>query len=162
DGNSLGRLPRASLDGLRGAIAGEWGERLIRAWFEGWLELPTGVGDLVGELIGAAPGQVAGADSATACLGKLASAALDRDRSRTEVVLERDEFPTDRYVVEGLAAARGLELRWLDADPVHGASLDRLAALLGSRTALVVLSHVNYRSAAVAPLEELTALVHDA
>jgi kynureninase len=161
DGNSLGRLPRMTHERLQKAVAGEWGDRLIRAWFEEWLELPTSVGDLIGGLAGAAAGQTLVADSTTVCLYKLAAAALDRDEGRTEIVLARDEFPTDRYVLEGLAEARGLELRWLDADPVDGPSLEQLAPLLGPRTALVVLSHVNYRSAAAAPLGEITARVHD-
>lgn len=162
DGNSLGRLPRATVDRLRRVVADEWGKRLIRAWDDDWLELPGRAGNLVGGLLGAAAGHVVVADSTTVCLFKLAAAALDRDPGRTEIVVARDEFPTDRYVLEGLAAARGLELHWLDGDPVEGPSPDRVAALLGPRTALVVLSHVNYRSAAVTPLEEITALVHGA
>jgi len=162
DGNSLGRLPRPTEERLRDAVGGEWGKRLIRGWYEQWLELPTSVGDLVGSLVGAAAGQIVVADSTTVCLYKLASAALDRAEGRTEIVVARDEFPTDRYVLEGLAEARGLELRWLDADPVSGPSTEDVAALLGPRTALVVLSHVNYRSAAVAPLEEITARVQEA
>ena len=159
DGNSLGRLPLATLERLRQVVAEEWGERLIRGWWERWLELPVRVGDLIGELIGAAAGQVVVADSTTVCLYKLASAALDRDPGRTEIVVARNEFPTDRYVLESLAGSRGLELRWLDADPV---AAEDVAAFVGPRTALVVLSHVNYRSAAIAPLEQITSLVHDA
>jgi kynureninase len=135
---------------------------LIRGWYEEWLELPVRVGDLIGGLVGAAPGQVVVADSTTVCLFKLASAALDLDHGCTEVVVQRDEFPTDRYVLESLATARGLELRWLESDPVHGPSAADVAALVSNRTALVVMSHVNYRSAAIAPLEEITGLVHDA
>ena len=158
DGNSLGRLPQATLERLEHVAEHEWGERLIRGWWERWLEAPVRVGDLIGELVGAAPGQVVVADSTTVCLYKLAAAALARDPGRTEVVIDRSEFPTDRYVLEGLAA----ELRWLDSDPVEGVTPDDVAALLGPRTALVVLSHVNYRSAAVAPLAEITAMAHDA
>ncbi len=157
DGNSLGRLPRATLERLGDVVESEWGGRLIRGWWERWLELPVRVGDLVGELVGAAAGQVIVADSTSVCLFKLAAAALDVGRGRTEIVVARDEFPTDRYLLEGLAASRGLELRWLDADPVDGPSPESVAALLGPRTALVVLSHVNYRSASIAPLEEITA-----
>jgi kynureninase len=162
DGNSLGRLPRATQQRLARVVGVEWGERLLRGWWEEWLELPVRAGDLVGGLIGAAPGQVVVADSTTVCLYKLASAALDHRTGRTEIVVARDEFPTDRYVLESLATSRGLELRWSDGDPVDGPSLDELGALVGPRTALVVLSHVNYRSAAVMPLAEVTALVHDA
>src|SRR6185437_7475100 len=119
DGNSLGRLPVATVERLRHVVAKEGGERLIRGWWERWLELPARVGDLIGELVGAAAGQVVVADSTTVCLYKLASAALDRDPTRTEIVLARSEFPTDRYVLESLAGSRGLELRWLDPDPVE-------------------------------------------
>ncbi len=166
DGNSLGRSPRATLERLGDVVESEWGGRLIRGWWERWLELPVRVGDLVGELVGAAAGQVIVADSTSVCLFKLAAAALDLEvdlnPGRTEIVVARDEFPTDRYLLEGLAASRGLELRWLDADPVHGPSPESVGALLGPRTALVVLSHVNYRSASIAPIEEIGALVHDA
>jgi kynureninase len=162
DGNSLGRLPRVTGERLTGMVANEWGGRLIRGWYEEWLELPVRAGDLVGGLVGAARGQVVVADSTTVCLFKLASAALDHDPGRTEVVVQRDEFPTDRYVLESLAASRGLELRWLESDPVAGPSAEDVGAVLGDRTALVVLSHVNYRSSSIAPLEEITRLVHDA
>jgi len=155
DANSLGRLPRSTQERLQDAVAHGWGERLIRGWFEEWLELPTSVGDLIGSLVGAAAGQVLVADSTTVCLYKLASAALDRAGGRTEIVIARDEFPTDRYVLEGLAEARGLGLRWIE-------SADEVVSALGPKTALVVLSHVNYRSAVVAPLDEITALAHDA
>jgi kynureninase len=77
-------------------------------------------------------------------------------------VLVRDEFPTDRYVLEGLAAARRLQLRWVESDPVEGPTTAEVGAILGPRTALVALSHVNYRSAAAAPLAAVTALAHDA
>jgi kynureninase len=162
DGTSLGRLPRATRERLGSLTDEEWGGRLIRGWYDEWLELPARVGELVGGLVGAGPGQVIVADSTTVCLFKLASAALDFDRSRTEVVVQRDEFPTDRYVLESLATARGLELRWLEGDPVEGLTAGDIAPLLSERTALVVLSHVNYRSAAIAPLAEITQLVHDA
>jgi kynureninase len=162
DGNSLGRLPLATRARLEQVVAQEWGERLIRGWWERWLELPVRIGDLIGGLVGAGPGQMLVADSTTVCLFKLASAALDRDPGRTEIVVARDEFPTDRYVLESLATARGLELRWLDGDPVEGPTAEEVASLVGPRTALVVLSHVNYRSSAIAPLEEITALVHEA
>jgi kynureninase len=162
DGNSLGRLPRATRERLEHLVDEEWGGRLIRGWYEEWLGLPVRVGDLIGSLVGARPGQVVVADSTTVCLFKLASAALDRDPARTEILVQRDEFPTDRYVLESLATARGLELRWLESDPVEGPAVDDVRTLLTDRTALAVLSHVNYRSAAIAPLDEITSLVHDA
>jgi kynureninase len=162
DGNSLGRLPLSARERVADVVAGQWGGRLIRGWHEGWLELPVRVGDLLGSLVGAAPGQVIVADSTTVCLFKLASAALDLARTRDEIVVQRDEFPTDRYVLESLATTRALELRWLESDPVEGPTADDVAAVLNHRTALVVLSHVNYRSASIAPLAAITSLVHDA
>jgi kynureninase len=162
DGNSLGRPPRAARERIADVVDAQWGGRLIRGWYEEWLELPVRVGDLLGSLVGAAPGQVVVADSTTVCLFKLASAALDLDRTRTEILVQRDEFPTDRYVLESLAATRELELRWLESDPVEGPTADDVAAVLTHRTALVVLSHVNYRSASIAPLTAITDLVHDA
>jgi kynureninase len=162
DGSSLGRLPRATSERIEKVITEQWGGRLIRGWYEEWLELPVRVGELVAALVGAGPGQVIVADSTTVCLFKLASAALDLDPGRTQVVVQRDEFPSDRYVLESLASARGLELLRLESDPVEGPAPGEVAALLGPRTALLVLSHVNYRSAAIAPLEAITSLVHAA
>jgi kynureninase len=159
DGNSLGRLPRASAGRVAGVLCEEWGERLIRAWEEGWMTLPESVGDRLGAaVLGAAPGQVLVADSTTVCLFKLASAALDARAARTEIVTDVENFPTDRYVLEGLAAQRGLELRWIAGDPQP----QDVAAAVGPKTALVCLSHVSYRSAAIADMERITAIAHQA
>jgi kynureninase len=101
-------------------------------------------------------------DSTTVNLYKLAAAALDARPGRTGIVAADDEFPTDRYVLEGLAAARGLTLSWLHADPVDGPTVDDLGRALDAEVALVVLSLVNYRSAAFADLAAITAAVHEA
>lgn len=163
DGNSLGRLPVATARRLAEAVTFEWGERLIRSWSEGWLELPLTVGDRLGELVlGAAAGQVAVADSTTVCFYKLAAAAIAARPGRSEIVTERGNFPTDRYVLEGLAQTHGLTVRWIDGDPVRGVSVPDLAAVLGAQTALVSLSHVDYRSGAVLDLPALTAAAHQA
>jgi kynureninase len=163
DGNSLGMLPVAAVDRMHDVVSREWGERLIRSWDEGWLTLPASVGDLLGErLLGAAPGQVVVADSTTVNLYKLAVAALDARPDRPVVVSAAQDFPTDRYVLQGLAAARGLELRLVDVEERAGLQADRLAAAVDDRTALVALSHVDYRSAAVADLAGITALAHRA
>jgi kynureninase len=159
DGNSLGRLPLASRELLH-ALIEEWGERLVGGW-DDWLDLPQRVGDRLGEVaLGAAPGQVLACDSTTVNLYKLACAALDglSPRHATTIVTDTGNFPTDRYVLEGLAAARGLELRLIDADPVHGPDLDGVVTAADG-AALVVLSHVGYRSGAVADLAEITAAV---
>src|SRR5262245_56257313 len=117
DGNSLGRLPRRSIERLRTVIEHEWGSRLVRSWNEGWMDLPLRAGDLIGErLLGAAPGQVAVADSTSVNLYKLAVAALDARPGRAVIVSDRHNFPSDRYVLEGLAATRGCELELVEFD----------------------------------------------
>jgi kynureninase len=163
DGNSLGRLPRATLDRMNRTVAEEWGERLIRAWDEGWLELPVRIGDRLGAAaLGAGPGQVVVADSTTVCFYKLASAALDLRPGRDQIVTDLHNFPTDRYALEGLARARGLELVFLRGEPCGGPTPEAVADLVSGRTALVTFSHVSYRSAHIADLARITAVAHDA
>lgn len=162
DGNSLGRLPRATVERLQDVVSREWGGELIRGWSH-WMDLPRRVGDRIGvDLLGARPGEVIVADSTTVNFYKLACAALDARPGRRTVVTDRDNFPTDRYVLEGLAAARGLRLRWIDPDPVLGPIPADLAGVLDDDTALIALTHVNYRSAAIADLAGITALAHQA
>jgi kynureninase len=160
DGNSLGRPTKTAIERVN-ALAGQWATRLVRGWDEGWLELPTAVGDLLGtRVLGASEGEVLVTDSTTVNLYRLASAALDARASRRSshraVAIERSEFPTDRYVVEGLARERNLEIRWLDGDPVEGLATNTVRAALDEGVALVVLSAVNYRSAAIADIPAVT------
>ena len=163
DGNSLGRLPRATAERLARTVAEEWGGRLIRGWDEGWMELPLTIGDRLGEVaLGAGPGQVAIGDSTTVCFYKLASAALDLRPGRDQVVTDYDNFPTDRYALEGLAQARGLDLVFLRGDPDGGPEPGAVAEAVGERTALVTFSHVSYRSAHIADMAQISRLAHDA
>ncbi|TWG92004.1 kynureninase [Nocardioides sp. J9] len=163
DGNSLGRPLRSTAERISGFVTGEWGGRLIRGWDERWFELPLALGDrLAAVALGAGPGQTAVADSTTVLLYKLVRAAVAAHPGRTEVVIDRDNFPTDRYVVEGVAHECGLTIRWLDVDPVGGVTPEALAAEVGSATALVVVSHVAYKSGWMADVEALTRITHDA
>jgi kynureninase len=162
DGNSLGALPRATLHRLREVVAQQWGQRLIRAWDEGWLEQPLEVGARLGALLGAAPGEVVVGDSTTVCFYKLACAALRLRPERRRIVTDLDNFPTDRYALEGIARARGAKLEWLRCDPVLGPSADQVAAAVDADTALVTFSHVSYRSASVASMAEINRVAHDA
>lgn len=158
DGNSLGRLPVATRDRLREVVEHEWGSRLIRSWQERWIDLPQRVGDLLGTgLLGARPGEVVVGDSTTVALYKAMSAALDARPGRDVVVIERGNFPTDRYLVESLARSRDLHVRWVDEAGPDGLLLDHLQPHLDDRVALVVLSHVDYRSAAILDMPALTA-----
>ena len=114
DGNSLGRLPLATRERLA-ATAAEWGERLVGGWAD-WIDAPTRTGDLIAEVVGAGPGEVVACDSTTVNLFKLVEAVLDA-RGDGALVTDRGNFPTDRYVLEGIAARRGLELRLFDGEP---------------------------------------------
>jgi kynureninase len=159
DGNSLGRLAHATRARLADAVD-EWGRRLIEGWQE-WHGLAVDVGDrLAATVLDAGGGQVAVTDSTTVNLYKLADAALAARPGRRVIVGDREDFPTDRYVLEGLAAARGAELRLLDSDAVDGLDPDAVASAVDRDTALVCLSHVNYRSAARADMATIGALAH--
>ena len=163
DGNSLGRLPRRAIERLRTVVEHEWGSRLIRSWNETWIDLPLRAGDLIGEhLIGAAPGQVAVSDSTSVNLYKLAAAALDARPDRQVIVSDRHNFPSDRYVLEGLAAARGLQLRLVEFDELEGPTAEAVARVIGERTALLSLSHVDYSSGALADMAAIDAVAHRA
>jgi kynureninase len=98
----------------------------------------------------------------TVCFYKLVSAALDARPERTQIVTDVDNFPTDRYVLEAIAQARGLEIVWLRSDPCAGPTVDDVGALVGPDTALVTFSHVSYRSAHIADMAAISALAHDA
>jgi kynureninase len=161
DGNSLGRLPRATAERLAAATGDEWGGELIRGW-EHWLTLPLEVGDVIAtSLLGAGLGEVVVSDSTTVNFYKLVLAALDARPGRRAIVTDRDNFPTDRYVLEGIAASWGLEIRWLAGDRIDGPQPRDVEGVLDDDVALVTLSHVNYRSAAIADVAEITRLAHD-
>lgn len=164
DGNSLGRPLIASVDRVERFLREQWAGRLIRGWDEGWLDLPLRLGDELGRVaLGAAAGQTAIGDATTVLLYKLVRAGVDLaqrdDAARTEIVIDRDDFPTDRYVIEGIAAERGLTVRWIDTGDV---TPERVTEVVGPRTALVVLSAVAYRSGYLADLAAITDLVHGA
>ncbi|MEV4668435.1 kynureninase [Microbacterium sp. LWO12-1.2] len=183
DGNSLGRPLRDTPEKLAAFVREDWGTRLIRSWDEQWMALPMELGDRIGRVaLGAAPGQTVVADSTSVLIYKLLRAALrqaqgptgraqgptgeaqgpDVETSRTEIVMEAGNFPTDRFLVAGVAAETGMTVRWLEPDPVHGVTVDDVAAVVSERTALVSLSHVDYRSGALADMPAITDAVHAA
>lgn len=163
DGNSLGRPLKSTAEHLQQFVREQWGGRLIRGWDEQWLELPGQIGDALGAaVLGAAPGQCIVADSTTVLLYKLARAAVAARPGRSEIVLDADNFPTDRYVMEGIARECGLTLRWVAADYDGGVTPEAVAAAVGPRTALAVFSHVAYRSGFLADAAAITQTVHDA
>lgn len=163
DGNSLGRLPKGVAEAMEAFIRDQWGGRLIRGWGEGWMNLPTNLGDRIAKAaLGARPGQVVVGESTTVVLYKLARAALDARPGRRTILVDTDNFPTDRYLAEGIAAERGCQLRWMSTDPAAGVTVEQVAANLDDDVALVIASHASYRSAWLADMQAVTALAHEA
>jgi kynureninase len=162
DGNSLGRPLRATRDRISSFVGEIWGRRLIRAWDEGWMDDPVRVGDEIGRVVlGASPGQTVVGDSTSVMLYKWIRAALGSQPGRDEIIIDVGNFPTDRFVVEGIAAELGLRLRWLEADRSGGVTVDQVSEVTGSRTALIVLSDVAYRSGYLADVPAITTIAHD-
>jgi kynureninase len=159
DGNSLGVLPKATPARVQQVVQEEWGTGLIRSWNSaGWITLPQRVGDKIARLVGAGSGELVVADSTSVNLFKVLSAALtitaaDAPQRKT-IVSERSNFPTDLYIAEALCRERGFEL--VLAEP------EELPALLDARTAVLMLTHVNYRTGRMHDMAALTAAAHAA
>jgi kynureninase len=162
DGNSLGRLPRETPAAIARVVEQQWGEGLVGSW-SSWIGEATRIGDVMAAgVLGAGPGEVLVGDSTSVNLYKLLVAGARARPGRDVLVCTADDFPTDRYVVAGAAADRGMTVRELPADIDGGLELSALADALDDRVAVVVLSLVAYRSGALADLAEVTRLVHDA
>jgi kynureninase len=156
DGNSLGALPRQSATRAARTVADEWGRTLIDSWNDhGWIDLPITVGRRIAPLIGAGPDEVAAADTVSTNLFKLAGAALAMRPGRRTIVTDAQNFPTDIYILEGLAGlCGGTEVRRV----AHG----QVAAALDGSVAVLCLSHVDYRSARIEDMAGLTRAAHAA
>jgi kynureninase len=162
DGNSLGARPRASLARAHEVVAMEWGQDLIKSWNKaGWFEMPKRLGDRLAPIIGARPGEVAVTDTTSLNLFKALAAAIEIQRQRAPerkvIVTERSNFPTDIYMADGLA-------RWLDrgysirlVDDVEG-----LAGAVDHDCAVLMLTHVNYRTGWQHDMAALTRHAHEA
>ena len=163
DGNSLGALPKSTAARVAQVVTQEWGQGLIGSWNEaGWFDLPQRLGDRIAPLIGAAAGEVVATDSTSINLFKVLSAALQiagsADPARRRVLSERDNFPTDLYIAEGLCRAQGGTLELLEAGQLAAA----LAPEAAQDVAVLLLTHVNYRSGAMHDMAALTAAAHRA
>jgi kynureninase len=165
DGNSLGVLPKATAGRVQDVIRSEWGRDLIRSWnTAGWLDYPQRVGDKISRLIGAAPGEVVAADSTSVNLYKVLSVALASVRARDPagrrcvIVSERDNFPTDLYIAESLARQHGFTLRLVESDAIAA----QLTGAAGDELAVLMLTHVHYRTGRMHPMAEVTAAAHAA
>jgi kynureninase len=155
DGNSLGVLPKATPQRVAKVVRDEWGRGLIGSWnAAGWIDLPRRLGDKVARLVGARPGEVVVADSTSVNLFKVLSAAIAlAPRGRRTIVSERQNFPTDLYIAERLAAQHGLELILVDAGGIEAALPD---------AAVLLLTEVNYRTGALHDMRALTGAAHAA
>src|SRR6185503_10638442 len=156
DGNSLGALPAHTPERVAGVVA-DWGRDLVGGWNRhDWIGWPRRVGDRIARLIGARAGEVIVADSTSVSLFKLLAAALDLNRGRRVILSEADNFPTDLHVAQGLRHLLGdtVELRTVEAAGVSEALEDDVAVLM--------LTHVNYRTGAMHDLPALTAAAHEA
>ncbi|MEO1250087.1 MAG: aminotransferase class V-fold PLP-dependent enzyme, partial [Pseudomonadota bacterium] len=158
DGNSLGPLPKTVPARLNQAVQQEWRTDLIRSWnTAGWIDLPAKIGEKIGTLIGAEPQTVVAADSTSTNVFKVLSGALALRPDRRKIISERQNFPTDLYMAEGVIGqlGQGHELVLID-------SPDELPGTIDDQTAVVMLTHVNYRSGAMFDIADVTALAHRA
>lgn len=155
DGNSLGALPRATPARLEKVLRGEWGSDLIRSWNSaGWIDLPQRVGAKIAPLVGAAGHEVIVTDSVSVNLFKLISAALKMRPGRKVILSEPGNFPTDLYMIEGLESQGLAERRLVHRDAMVGA--------LDSDVALLLLTHVHYKSGELFDMAALTDAAHRA
>jgi kynureninase len=162
DGNSLGARPRAALARVHEVVAMEWGQDLIKSWnTAGWFEMPKRLGDRLAPIIGARPGEVVVTDTTSLNLFKALAAALaiqaERAPERKVIVTERSNFPTDIYMADGLARwlDRGYSIRLVD-------SVEELPAAVDANCAVLMLTHVNYRTGRQHDMADLTRRAHEA
>ena len=157
DGNSLGVLPNTAASRVAQAVTQEWGQGLIRSWNSaGWFDMPQRLGDKIAQLIGAAPGEVVATDSTSINLFKVLSTALSiaaMDAPQRNVLIsERSNFPTDLYIAEALCKERNMKLVLVDAEEIEAALTPDVAVLM--------LTHVNYRTGAMHDMQAVTAAAH--
>ena len=164
DGNSLGRLPKRTATRLREVIEGEWGKRLIRGWGEGWFTAPQRIGGKVAALIGARPEEVLVTDSTSVNIFKLVMAALEIKPGRHKIVTDDLNFPSDMYLLQGVARLVGEEYRVEAVHSEDGLTVtnDQLSAAIDADTALVSLTHTAFKSGYVYDMPAITELARRA
>ncbi|MBI1755824.1 MAG: kynureninase [Fimbriimonas ginsengisoli] len=155
DGNSLGRMPLAACEILHRQAEDGWGSRLVRGWNEGWFDLPARLGAKIASLIGAEPDEVVVADSTSVNLFKLAAAALEFQSGRSQIVSDDLNFPSDLYVLQGLAQTAGRKV--VMARSPDGIEPGDVEPLIGGETALLTLSHTAFKSGAIRDMAAISA-----
>lgn len=163
DGNSLGRIPRETITVVDNYLRHEWGTKLVSGWSQ-WIDEAQTVGDLIGRsALGATAGQTLCVDTTSVNFYQLCCAAIDARPGRNIVISDTANFPTDRYVLEGICKQRGLKLVLIDDDhDEEFVSTEMLAAVLSENVALVTLSVIQYRSGSLHDVAKLTKLARDA
>jgi kynureninase len=155
DGNSLGALPAATLPALANTAEQQWGEDLIASWnLHGWIDWPTRIAAKLSPIVGAKPNELLIADSTSVCLFKLLAAAARARPGRSTVLSRKRNFPTDLYVAQGLCDLLGLTLKTVEPEEIAGA--------IDADTAVVTVTHVDYRSAAFCNMQAINNAASDA
>lgn len=163
DGNSLGRLPKQTAVLMQDLVNQQWGDRLIRGWNEGWLELQERIGAKIARLLGADPDEIIIADSTSINLFKLALTAVQHNHPRRKIVTDDLNFPSDLYIFQGVAnlAKQPIELQIVPSDGIYG-PIEALAQAIDQQTALVSLSHTVFKSAYTYDMTAVSQLAADA
>ena len=159
DGNSLGAMPAAAPARIAQATTAEWGQQLIRAWnTAGWFDMPQHIGNKIARLVGADAGELVATDGTSVNLFKVLSAALtiahETSPERRVVLSERSNFPTDLYIAEALCKERGYTLRLIEPE--------ELVTALDQQVAVLMLTQVNYRTGALHPMSQVSAIAQAA
>lgn len=164
DGNSLGRLPKATVERMRAVVEQEWGDQLIRGWNAGWWTAPARIGAKIAHIVGAKPNEIIVCDSTSVDLFKLAVATLRLQEGRTRVVSDVFNFPSDLYVLQGAIDLLGNKhtLSLVGTQDTITPDFGDLARLLDSQTALLELSHVVFKSGYLYDMRAVTQQAHDA
>ncbi|MGB5243844.1 MAG: aminotransferase class V-fold PLP-dependent enzyme, partial [Lutimonas sp.] len=162
DGNSLGKLPKATISHLQHVIKEEWGNRLIRSWNEKWIDLSKRNASKIAKIVGAREDEIFVGDSTSLNLYKLAYAALKYNHSRNEVLTDQLNFPTDLYVLQGLIEEhfKKHQLRFLESKDQITTATEEIVGKISENTALLTLSHVTYKSAFLYPMKEVNEIAH--
>ena len=157
DGNSLGALPKATGARLAEVVASEWGEGLITSWLGAeWSTAPRRIGDKIGRLIGANPGEIVATDSTSVNIFKALTAALSLRRERTVILSEATNFPTDVYMMQGIEAFSGGRVKAVTVAP------DAIVEALNDDVAVLLLTQVHYKSGRVRDMAAITKRAHEA
>ncbi|MCB9144954.1 MAG: kynureninase [Anaerolineales bacterium] len=163
DGNSLGMMPKAAQEKSRQIVDEQWGKDLIRGWNKGWWDAPSRVGDKIGQLIGAAAGQTLVGDTVSVNLFKLATSALTLQPTKTKIITDTFNFPSDLYILQGIKQTLGNKHEIVLIGSQDGDITPDLAALeaaIDENTALVTISHVVFKSGYMYDMQRITELAH--